>query len=135
MPLIAATARFHTNDDDKDGETPLSIYVDGPMGRVAQVERIRGHFGRDTESGPFALAVVRTIAHWELIDCRVRVHIDPARKRPWQFDLAIEFAFSDANASAYRWNDLLLDDDATDFSAGLTDPRSPQSHCSRKEPS
>jgi hypothetical protein len=119
MPLISGSARFHTNDDDKDGDTVLSIYVDGPMGRVAQVEGIQGHFDNNSDNGPFMLTVVRPISRGDLPACRTRVHIDPNGHDTWRFNYEIDLQFDDAPAFAKNWTGLALDQDNRDFSDGL----------------
>jgi hypothetical protein len=119
MPLTGASARFHTNDDDKDDDTALAIYVDGPMGRVAQVEGIRGKFNDHTDNGPFALTIVRSIQRWELASCRTRVHIDPNGHDTWRFNYELDLAFSDAPSANKNWNGIALDQDNRDFSDGL----------------
>jgi hypothetical protein len=119
MPLTAASARFHTNNDDKDGDTVLSIYVDGPMGRVAQVEGIQGHFDDNSDNGPFALTIVRPIARFEIPVCRTRVHIDPNGHDTWRFNYEIDLIFDDAPPAAKNWNGLALDQNSRDFSDGL----------------
>ncbi len=119
MPLTGAAARFHT-DDDKISDTILSVYVDGPMGRVAQVEGIEVHFDDNSDNGPFALAIVRPIARWELPACRTRVHVDFNGGDTRRFNYELDLSFDDAPAAIRNWSGLALDQDNRDFSDGLS---------------
>ena len=119
MPLTAAVARFRTNDDDQNRGTVLSIYVDGPMGRVAQAEGIAEILDHDSENTPLALTVVRPVQRWEVGSCRTRVHIDPVYHRTRSFDYELNLSFDDAPGYVKTWNALVLRQDDSDFSDAL----------------
>jgi hypothetical protein len=120
MPLTTASARLHATDDDANADAVLAIYIDGPMGRVAQVEGVLFPPGRDLDVGPIGLAVVRPISRWELAGCRARVHVDRISGRRLTLDFEIVLGFDDALGFARTWAGLALDANDRDFSVGLT---------------
>src|SRR2546428_81144 len=54
--LASCTIRFHTNDEDKDGDTHVTVKVMDRGNRiVASISDDFGHFDDGSESGPFDL--------------------------------------------------------------------------------
>lgn len=122
MGLVAAIASFHTNDDDKDSDTIVSVTVSGPGSTVAQAGGIGGHFDDGSNNGPFALAVVGPIAPAQIPTCTTTVHIDPNGHDTWNFNYVLDLVFDDVNPPLHVrkvFNGLSLNQDRRDFTSPL----------------
>jgi hypothetical protein len=117
MPLTTAVATVHIIEDASDTDAALSIYIDGPLGRVAQLEGIRTLFD-ETEHRVFALAVVRPVQRWEMPSCRTRVHAETSAHEFPRFRYVLRLSFDDAPPYVRNWSVVTLDDH-TDFSDAL----------------
>lgn len=118
MPLTAAVASLRANDGDWAHGPTFSVYVDGPMGRVAQAEGVGRTFGDGGENGAFALALIRPVHRWEVGSCRTRVHIGMSDRRSRHFNFELRLSFDDAPDFVKRWSALALKHDS-DFSDAL----------------
>jgi hypothetical protein len=59
MPnLKNCTIKFHTNDEDKDGDTHVTVTVrDSNQVVAARVDNDFGHFDDNSDNGPFGLLI------------------------------------------------------------------------------
>jgi hypothetical protein len=55
--LVSAIASFHTNNDDKDADTLLTVTVESGNNQFAKADNILHLFGDHTDNGPFGLSV------------------------------------------------------------------------------
>jgi hypothetical protein len=88
--LTTCEVRFHTNDDDKDGNNHLTIKLVKADG-TQEVEidggdfGAFGYFGNDTDNGPFDLNITSPFASTNVAGSQIVVHIDPQGNDTWKF--------------------------------------------------
>jgi hypothetical protein len=116
--LTAASARFFTIGNEGPDDRVVAVYVEGPWGRVAQLDGVRERFGAAPHDVPLQLRIVRGVTRAEVPSCRTRVHIDAAGDG-WHFNYRLDLSFDDAPAFEKSWRGLTLDRDNCDFSDGL----------------
>src|SRR5262245_9227037 len=83
--LVSAVASFHTNDDDKDWDTDLTITIEKIHNQFAKSDKIRGTFPDHTENGPFALFVQGTVFKSLLQGATTTLRIDANGNDTWRF--------------------------------------------------
>jgi hypothetical protein len=118
-PLLArATLRLHTNDDDKNDDTRIDVYVLTDEGRttVATLSGYFGRFGDHSDAGPFDMVVVTPVTRERLRAGRVEIHIEyPAESGfiipadTWRFNFFLDFLFSDGAHLLSRENGIQLE--------------------------
>jgi hypothetical protein len=59
MPTLAnSTVRFHTNDEDKDDDTHVTVTINDDNNVVAaRISNDFGHFDDHSDAGPFGLEI------------------------------------------------------------------------------
>jgi hypothetical protein len=111
--LVSAVASFHTNDDDKDWDTKLSIYVRNRAGAdVAKIENIMGRFPDNSNNGPFGLSVLVNIPKAQIAaNSHTDLSIVTVGHDTWRFNYYLTLGFSDSTTLQYYWPGLVLDQD------------------------
>ncbi len=85
--LRNATISFHTNDEDKDSNTHVTVTLfDSGNTVAARVSNDFGHFHDDQDSGPFALVITNPSTKTALQSGKVVVHVDPHGHDTWRFN-------------------------------------------------
>jgi hypothetical protein len=108
--LVSAVASFHTNDEDKDWSTVLSIFLNKGARELARVTGITGLYPAHTDNGPFGLSVQGSILKRDLPGGSTRITISPDRHDTWRFNYHLDLAFSDGSHLTYDWPGLVLDE-------------------------
>lgn len=102
-PLLArASITFHTNDDDKDHDTAVSVYVVLREETIAYIYDEFGHFPDHSDSGPYTLLLVRRVPRHAIRQAKVVVGIDPIEDLfgsgdTWRFNFVLDFLFEDGS--------------------------------------
>jgi hypothetical protein len=121
--LIGASVSFHTNDEDKDGDTHVTVTIrknDGTI--VARVDNDFGHFNDHTDAGPFGLKVVNAIPKSTLAPGYVTIRIDPNGHDTWRFNFSISLLFADGSSIGTEEDGLVLSQDRQQQTFGLSTP-------------
>jgi hypothetical protein len=112
--LVSAVASFHTNDDDKDWDTKLWIYVRPRAGAdIARVGPITGRFPDHTDNGPFGLSIITSVAKNAIAGAHTDVVIQTVGHDTWRFNYFLNLGFSDGSHLTYSWIGQVLDQDVT----------------------
>ena len=99
MPTLAnCTVKFHTNDEDKDDDTHVTVTVrDDNNNVVARISNDFGHFDDHSDAGPFALAIQNASEKARVQRGNVTVRIDPNGHDTWRFNFFLDLLFSDGS--------------------------------------
>jgi len=124
MALQTALIRFHTNDDNKDPDTLVSVLVTTPEGGiVANLDptNLGGELDDGSNSPLTRLEVFDDgITPGELHGCTVEISIDPhggLGHDTWKFDYLLDFRFADRTHLINRVQGIRLDQSNSDFFA------------------
>lgn len=108
--LTNARVKFHTNDNDKDHDTHVTITVRDSDGVIAaQVSNDFGHFVDNSDNGPFALSVINPSTKDSLERGTVTIRIDPNGHDEWHFNFLVTLYFSDGTSFSAGADGLNLD--------------------------
>jgi hypothetical protein len=110
--LTEATVSFHTNDDDKDNDTHVTVTVRQSDGVIAaRTDDDFGHFNDHSDNGPFNLEVVNPSPKSALRSGNVTIRIDPNGDDEWHFNFFANLIFSDGSHLSCEADGLTLDQD------------------------
>lgn len=94
--LLAANIKFHTNDDDKNEDTHLTIVVHDEEGNIAaRIDDDFGLFKDQSDSGPFDLELLNKAQKAKLRSGTVEIRIDPENTDVWKFNYFLDLLFTD----------------------------------------
>lgn len=95
--LTAATIHFHTNDEDKDSDTHVTILVRDENGVTAA--RIDSNFVRfaDNSDHTYPLVVKNASTNVAMQRGSVYIRIDPKGNDTWRFNWDVDLVFSDGS--------------------------------------
>jgi hypothetical protein len=113
MPsLTEAQVSFHTNDDDKDDDTHITVTVRQRDGTIAaRIDDDFGHFNDHSNNGPFGLLIVNPGDKTDLSLGNVTVRIDPNGNDTWRFNFFLDLMFADGSHLNTEVNNLELTQD------------------------
>ncbi|MGK4579936.1 hypothetical protein [Kitasatospora sp. HPMI-4] len=99
MPnLTEATMSFHTNDENKDHDTNVTIEVRDRNGHMAaRVSDTFGAFNDHTNDGPFNLTLLNHATKDDLQGGNVLLRVDPVGDDTWRFNLFVDLLFDDGS--------------------------------------
>jgi hypothetical protein len=88
MPSLAnCKISFHTNDEDKDNDTHVTVEVrDENNVAVALISNDFGHFDDHSDAGPFGLAIQNPSDKTFVQRGNVLIRIDPNGNDTWRFN-------------------------------------------------
>ncbi len=121
MPTLAnASIKFHTNDDDKDGDTHVTVEVrDFNQVVAARVDNDFGHFDNNSDNGPFGLAVQNASEKDLMQRGAVKIRIDPNGHDTWKFNFFLDLVFADGSHLSGGADGLTLSQDGREQTFGL----------------
>jgi hypothetical protein len=127
MPnLRNCTVKFHTNDEDKDADTHVTVTVrDSAQVVAARIDSDFGHFDDQSDSGPFGLLVKNQSSKAVLQAGSVTIRIDPNGHDTWRFNFFLELVFDDGTRLSGGANGLEMNQDRRETSFGLEGILSP----------
>jgi hypothetical protein len=122
MPvLINSTIKFHTNDEDKDHDTHVTISVRDKNNVVcAYIDNDFGRFPDNSDNGPFGLIVSNPSSEDALQQGAVNIRIDPNGHDTWRFNFFLDLLFNDGSHLSGGANTLELDQNRREQSFGLS---------------
>jgi hypothetical protein len=92
--LVGANITFHTNDDDKNADTLVTVSVQvGATEVAAQIEDRFQHFGDHSDAGPFDLLVINPLTRDQLKTGTMTIGIKPNGNDTWRFNFFLICVF------------------------------------------
>jgi len=121
MPnLKNCTVKFHTTDNDKDGDTHVTVTVrDSNQVVAARVDNDFGHFDDNSDNGPFGLLIKNQSGKEVLQTGNVTIRIDPNGHDEWHFNFFLDLVFNDGSRLSGGADGLSLSHDRREQSFGL----------------
>ncbi|GEM_PF-1480195 len=121
MPVLTnATVKFHTNNEDKDSDTHVTVTViDSNNIVAARVDNDFGHFDDNSDNGPFGLSVQNPSTEDALQSGSVIIRIDPNGHDTWRFNFFLDLLFNDGSHLSGGANGLELTQDRREQQFGL----------------
>jgi len=118
--LANAAVSFHTNDEDKDGDTHVTLTVRDVDGLVcAQVDNDFGGFPDHSDEGPFGL-IIRNRQRDDLLQSGTfTIRIDPNGDDTWRFNFNLVLTFNDGSTLSGGVQGLQLSEAARQQDFGL----------------
>jgi hypothetical protein len=119
--LRNCSIRFHTTDNDKDGDTHVTVNVfDSNNVLAAHVDSDFGHFDDNSDNGPFQLIVQNPSTNTALQSGRLDLRIDPNGHDTWHFNFLLDLVFDDNSHLSGGADGISLDQDNRTTSFGLS---------------
>jgi hypothetical protein len=115
--LRSASITFHTNDDDKDNDTVVTISVQAGNYEVASLVNSGTRFPDQSDSGPFALNIHGNPSLDSLRHGKLHVHIAPNGHDHWKFNATLTFEFTDGTRLTPGWTGFDVNQDRPDQDA------------------
>lgn len=121
MPNLAnCTIKFHTNNEDKDSDTHVTVSVrDANQVIAARIDNDFGHFDDNSDSGPFGLLIKNQSSKAVLQAGNVMIRIDPNGHDTWRFNFFLDLVFDDGSRLSGGADGLELTQDRRDQTFGL----------------
>jgi hypothetical protein len=114
-PLLQrASITFRTNDDDKDHDTAVGVYVVIRNETIAYIYDEFGHFPDHSDTGPYTLLIVHRLPRHAIRQAKVIVGIDPVvgpiggAGDTWRFNFVLDFLFEDGSHQLSKGSRLEL---------------------------
>jgi len=119
--LTRASVTFHTNDDDKDDDTRVDIYVRLADKRtiVAKLVECLGHFSDHSDAGPYNLVLIKSVSRDELRTGNVDLEIVPNGNDTWRFNFLVDLYFSDGGHLFAKANGVELTELTSQLLVGI----------------
>jgi hypothetical protein len=96
--LTEAQITFHTNDEDKNDDTHITMTVRGVDGTIAApIDDDFGHFNDHSTNGPFGLLIINPASKESLSRGNVVIRIDPNGNDTWRFNFFLDLTFLDGS--------------------------------------
>jgi hypothetical protein len=102
--LTSAFASFHTNDDDKDHDTILTITIEKGRDEFAKVTGITGTFGDHSDHGPFGVTIQGRVSKTDVDGATTTLKIQTNGNDTWRFNYVLELQFSDGSHQTWAWS-------------------------------
>jgi hypothetical protein len=112
--LTAASIAFHTNDDDKDGDTDVLMFIvrgDRSATAASATYGPLDHFDDNTDNGPFAMITDTNTVATQLSTFFVNIIIVPFGHDTWKFNYTATLSFSDGSTYLAHEQNIRLDQD------------------------
>lgn len=118
--LVNCNISFHTNDDDKDWDTELTVVVyDSEKRAAARISNNFGRFPDHEDNGPFSLKIYNQSSLEKLQSGYVDLRIDPNGHDTWKFNFFLDLIFDDGTRLSGGQDGLVLTQDKRSQSFGL----------------
>jgi hypothetical protein len=118
--LKNCSIKFHTNDEDKDADTHVTVTVrDSGQVVAARLDSDFGHFDDHSDGGPFGLLVKNQSSKAVLQAGSVTLRVDPNGHDTWRFNFFLDLVFDDGSRLSGGASGLQLNQDQRETSFGL----------------
>lgn len=118
--LSGARVHFRTTDDDKDGDTNVSVSVICAGNTVAATSGSWGHFNDNSDSGWKDMSIIVTQPKAAVPGvCIAQLIESPNGHDEWHFNWTIELRFSDGTTMRRDWGGGNVDYDRTTIRQGF----------------
>jgi len=118
--LRNCTVKFHTNDEDKDSDTHVTVTVrDASQVIAARIDNDFGHFDDQSDNGPFGMLVKNQSSKAVLQAGNVTLRVDPNGHDTWRFNFFLDLIFDDGSRLSGGASGLELTQDRRETSFGL----------------
>ena len=118
--LTEATVSFHTNTDDKNDDTHVTITVRQRDGIIAaRIDDDFGVFRDQNNNGPFNLVVINAAPKSELRSGNVTIRVDPSNDDVWKFNVFLDLIFSDGSHLSAEAEGLEVSEQRQQLSFGI----------------
>jgi hypothetical protein len=118
--LRNASISFHTNDEDKDDDTHITVTMKDKDNIVsALISNDFGHFDDHSDTGPYALTILNPSSRGSVQSGSVTIHIDPNGHDTWRFNFFLLLRFSDGKTLSGGANNLELTQDRREQTFGI----------------
>jgi hypothetical protein len=119
--LRNATITFHTNDEDKDADTHVTVTVrDSNNIIAARIDNDFGHFDDHSDNGPYGLIVRNQSSNSDLQSGSVNIRIDPNGHDTWRFNFDLDLWFDDGSHLSGEASGLQLNQNNRESNFGLS---------------
>ncbi|MFI9380767.1 Ig-like domain repeat protein [Kutzneria sp. NPDC052558] len=121
--LVGAAVSFHTNDENKDFDTHVTVTVRDRNNVVAAV--ISADFERfdtNTDYGPYQLAIQNQSSWQDLRSGVTTIDIDPNGNDTWRFNFTVDLTFADGSHLGNQIGGVELTQDRTSNSWNILPP-------------
>lgn len=112
--LRSASITFHTNHDDKDNDTFLTVSILAGNFEAASLVNSGTRFPDKSDAGPFALNIHGNPTIQDLRHGKMSIHIAPNGNDHWKFNAMLTFEFTDGSRLTPRWTGFDIDQDRRD---------------------
>jgi hypothetical protein len=107
--LVGANITFHTNDEDKNSDTLVSVSVQDSAATIAaQIEDNFQHFADHSDAGPYDLLLVNQLTRDQLKTGHMTIGITLNGSDTWRFNFFLDLRFSDGSHLFARASRLQL---------------------------
>ncbi len=121
VTLVNSTVLFHTNNEDKDYDTYVTITVyDENNTLCAIIADDLGHFNDNSTTGPYGLNIINPSSKESLQRGKVMIHIDPNGHDTWRLNFVLDLAFSNGDHFSCVVNNIELTQDLQDQTFGIS---------------
>lgn len=94
--LTVAQLTFHTNSAGKNDDTHVTVTIRTNNGIIAaRIDNNFGHFGENSDSGPYNLEIINEASKKQLKGGNVMIRIDPSGYNIWNFNFFLDLIFTD----------------------------------------
>jgi hypothetical protein len=109
--LTGAQVSFHTNDEDKDDDTHVTVTVRQRDGTIAaRIDDDFGHFNDHSDNGPYGLLILNPADKSDLTQGNVTIRVDPNGDDTWRFNFFLDLIFADGSHLNTEANNLELNE-------------------------
>ena len=121
MPaLTEAQVSFHTNDEDKDHDTHVTVTVRQRDGTIAaRIDDDFGHFNDHSNNGPYGMLILNQGDKSDLAQGNVTIRVDPNGNDTWRFNFLVDLLFADGSHLNTESNNLELSQDRQQQAFGI----------------
>src|SRR5882724_1252720 len=95
--VVQAAVWFHTNDEDKDHDTHVTVQVfDRDNHLLASIDNDFGQFHDNSDHGPYFLTILNP-SNWDAVRTggTTQIVINPNGHDTWRFNFRLDVLFSD----------------------------------------
>jgi hypothetical protein len=111
---------FHTNDENKDGDTGLLVEIKSQDGRVlARFQQSRNKEYRDGFTHTEQLQLFGPVFETDMANASLSMNISPNGNDTWRFDWKLDGTWSDGTPFSEAQSGLELDEDRRHFEKAL----------------